>query len=45
MLTKNFDVNKGLANGARSVVAKFMSDLGGKIGFTLCLFYTVFRLF
>lgn len=45
MLTKNLDVSKGLVNGARGVVTKFISNLGGKTSFTVFLFYTVFLLF
>ena len=45
MLTKNLDVSKGLVNGARGVVTKFVSNLSGKTSFAVFSFYTVFLLF
>lgn len=44
MLTKNLDVSKGLVNGARGVVTKFMSDLGGKKNFDIIPSFFFFNL-
>lgn len=44
MLAKNLDVSKGLVNGARGVVTKFMSDLGGKKNFDIIPSFFFFNL-